>query len=41
MGQFLGTVDDSLGLTLMDKWAGKDGWTPLEQGIKERLEGME
>ena len=41
MGKFLGKVDDSLGLKIMNKWAGKDRWTPLEQGIKESLEGVE
>ena len=36
-----GKVDDRLGLKLLKKWAGKDGWTSLEQGVKENLEGIE
>ena len=41
MGQFLGTVDDSLGLKLLKKWGGQDAWTPFEQGIKDALKGAE
>jgi hypothetical protein len=38
MGRLLGTVDDSLSLKFLKKWTGQDGWTPLEQGIKDDLE---
>lgn len=41
LGKMLGTVDDRIGLKLMKKWAGQDDWTPLEQGIRENLEGVE
>jgi hypothetical protein len=39
LGKMLGTVDDRLGVSLMKKWAGQDGWTSLEQGIMETMEG--
>ncbi|KAH8816908.1 hypothetical protein F5884DRAFT_873743 [Xylogone sp. PMI_703] len=40
LGQMLGTVDDSLGLKLLKKWNGQAGWTSLEQGIRENIEGL-
>jgi hypothetical protein len=41
MGQFLGTVDDSLALELLKKWANQDSWTSLEQGIQESIKAVE
>jgi hypothetical protein len=41
MGRFLGTMDDSLPLRLLKRWAGKAGWTSLEQGVRETLEGLD
>ena len=31
-------VDQSDALMLLKKWAGKDGWTPLEQGVAETID---
>ena len=39
--RFKGTIDNALGLNLMRKWGGQDGWTSLEQGLRESLEGEE
>lgn len=41
MGQLVGTVDDGLGLQLMKKWGGQEGWTSLVEGIKQNLEDVE
>jgi hypothetical protein len=41
MGQFLGTADQDLSLSLLKKWSGQDGWTPLEKGIQDNIEGLE
>ena len=40
LGKMLGTVDDSLGLKLIKKWARQDGWASLEKGIRENIEGL-
>lgn len=40
-GRLMWSVDDSLGRRLMKKWGGQEGWTSLEQTIKETLEGGE
>jgi hypothetical protein len=34
---FQGHVDTSLGLGLLRKWGEQDGWTSLEDGIKDTL----
>lgn len=41
MGKFMGTVDDSLGLELMKRWGSQDGWTSLEEGIRQTVENQE
>lgn len=41
MGQLVGKVDDELGLKLIKRWGKQDRWTPLEQSVKENLEGLE
>jgi hypothetical protein len=40
MGQLVGTVEDGLGLQLMKKWGGQEGWTSLVEGIKQNLEDV-
>lgn len=39
MGNIIGTVDDRVGRELLKKWDGRDGWTGLEEGVKDTLEG--
>lgn len=34
------SADFSLPLGLLKKWARQDGWTPLEQTVKEDIEGI-
>lgn len=34
------TADFSQPLSLLKKWAGQEGWTPLEQTIREDIEGI-
>ncbi len=37
---FMGEADLSLALNMLRKWGPQDGWTSLEQGVKEILEGV-
>ena len=39
MGTIIGTVDDRKGLELLKRWDGKDGWTGLDEGVKDTMEG--
>jgi hypothetical protein len=38
LGKFSGEVDTSLGLGLVKKWGERDGWIPLEEGLKDTLD---
>jgi hypothetical protein len=40
LGRFRGTVDNSLGLKLLRKWGNQSGWTSLEAGVQQCLDGM-
>jgi hypothetical protein len=40
LGRFGGEVDTSLGLSLVKKWGGQDGWISLEDGITETLDSF-
>ncbi|KAH8816655.1 hypothetical protein F5884DRAFT_229541 [Xylogone sp. PMI_703] len=40
MGRMLLTTDESLQLKLLKKWGNQDGWIPLEDGVRQSLEGQ-
>ena len=39
--KFRGQVDTSLGLGLLKKWGGQDGWTSLIDGVKDTVDYSE
>lgn len=40
LGELSITTDETLALRLLKEWAGQDGWTSLEDGIRETVESL-